>query len=250
MTEEVLGPAQHHILDDIDRQRLVADLDATQRALHRADQIVVEHQPLERRAHEARHHAACLHDEPAARKARQGHGDALLVAGLVVEHFRIGHAGGDRAGQIVEARHLCGRRHQHRGLAAAPRETAGPEVGDEDPIAEMHPGGRVDEVDLHEPGERLCDRLRQRACERGRRRRAGKRRHAHVRHQPELGAAHRHLAGLPAELERRDDRAVADRAERSLQERARLAEHDVAHLDHLLDIADRRRREAEGFPGA
>ena len=95
------------VLDRLERQALVVDLDAFDRALRGADDVVVDDQALEREAEQARVHAGRLVDQVGAGIADQRVVERLLGARLGVGQLRVGHAGGGAAGQVVEVGHLA-----------------------------------------------------------------------------------------------------------------------------------------------
>ena len=83
----------HRGADDLVRQRLVGDLDHSQQPLGVAEQVVVDHQPLEGLPHQAADDPRVRGDEVAPGERCGRDGDALLVARLGVHGLGVGHAG-------------------------------------------------------------------------------------------------------------------------------------------------------------
>ena len=125
------------VRDHVEGERLVVHLDAPHEPLHRAEQVVVDQEPLERLPHQAADDPGIRRDEVAAGERGSRDGDPLLVAGLRVHRLRVGHPGGDAGDQAEVVRDLRARRHQQRLLPAASRERTGAQVGDERPHAEV-----------------------------------------------------------------------------------------------------------------
>ncbi len=229
-------PVEADVADGLERETLVADFDALDRALGGADDVVVDDQALEREAQQAGVHAGRLVDHVGAGIADQRVVQGLLGAGLAVRQLRIGHARGGAAGQVVEVRHLARRGREQRLLGAAARHGARAQVGDEAPGAEDGRVSRLDRVDVDEPGQHLGHFLRQRAGQRGRSGGAGlagrQQQHGHA-------AAHRHfeaLAGVGGELHRRHDEAVGLAHERPLAPLLLAAGDHVQHLQRGFDM--------------
>ena len=74
------GTVQADVADGLERQRLVVDLDAADRALRRADDVVVDDEAFERKAEQARVHAGRFVDQVGAGIADQRVVERLLRA--------------------------------------------------------------------------------------------------------------------------------------------------------------------------
>ena len=93
------GPLDADIGDDIERQRLVIDLDAADIAVDRAQHVVVDEQAFEAEAEQRGMHAGRFVEEIDAGHGGERGGDAFLIARLDVGQFRIAHAGGRADGE-------------------------------------------------------------------------------------------------------------------------------------------------------
>jgi hypothetical protein len=154
----------------------------------------------------------------------------------VIGALRVGHAGRDDARELEVPRDLAGRSLQHRLFAAAAGERAGAQVRDEGPCPEIDGAARIDQVDQGHDGERLGGALRERARERGGRRRPRLGRGAGRYRQAPARRLAQHRGRIRSESQRRYDRAHADRGERLPPEGALRTEQQVPQP---LDLANR-----------
>jgi hypothetical protein len=82
VAEKLAGTGRADIADRLDRQAVLADLDAPHGAQYRAEHVVVDHVATEAAAEQARVYAGGLLDDVAAGLRREQVGHALLVADL------------------------------------------------------------------------------------------------------------------------------------------------------------------------
>ena len=169
--------------------------------------------------------------------AGQCDGEPLFVAGLVVGHLGVGHAGGHPGREAQPVGDLGGRRVQHRLLARTPAHSAGTEVGHEGPQAHHARMTGVHQVDAGQGGQTLGEGLGQRAGQgsgRGSASLAGRQQiDGHT--GAYLGDHGPH--GVLGIAQRRHHEGVVGYTERTLGERPGLAaEHLVEHVDDLMHV--------------
>ena len=170
VAEIMAGTVEADIGDDVERQRLVIDLDAADIAVDRAQHVVVDEQALEAEAEQRGMHAGAFIEQIDAGHGRERGGDALFIAGLDVGQLRIAHAGRRADGEAVEMAHLRAGRGDQRLLARAARHGAGAQIGDEGPRPPDGDGALLDRIHIGEARETFGDRLDDGAGKSGRRR--------------------------------------------------------------------------------
>ena len=88
-----MGRAVDHVADHPGGQGALVDLDPADRTVNRPQHVIVNDQRLERTGQDAGQHSGRLVDQVGPGVGGQGHGQTLLMAGLVVGRLRVGHTG-------------------------------------------------------------------------------------------------------------------------------------------------------------